>query len=137
MRDVLKAGATDDPVRPLFSPAGELSPEARGHLGLDANALLELYRNMVLIRRVDQEAVNLQRRGTAAPGRWGPSPAPGCPGPRGGRLVTGRPGRRQASRPRHEQQPCPAPPGPRPRTGRPRTPPWVASWRTAATAPER
>src|SRR5215470_5766873 len=69
MGHVRKVGATDDPVRQLFSPAGELTPEAKGQLGLDANALLELYRNMVLIRRVDQEALSLQRQGEI--GLWG------------------------------------------------------------------
>jgi 2-oxoisovalerate dehydrogenase E1 component alpha subunit len=69
MADVVRVVATDDPVRALFSPAGELTAEARSRLGLDAAALRELYRNMVLIRRADQEALNLQRQGEL--GLWG------------------------------------------------------------------
>jgi len=69
MADVVRVVATDDPVRALFSPAGELTPEARSHLGLDAAALRDLYRNMVLIRRADEEALNLQRQGEL--GLWG------------------------------------------------------------------
>src|ERR1700687_4899732 len=69
MADVVRVVAADDPVRPLFSPTGELTPEARSRLGLDAAALRDLYRNMVLIRRADQEALNLQRQGEL--GLWG------------------------------------------------------------------
>src|ERR1700737_3219751 len=57
------------PVRPLFSPSGELTPEAKSRLGLDAAARGDLYRHMVLIRRADQEALNLQRQGEL--GLWG------------------------------------------------------------------
>src|ERR1700682_5305610 len=69
MADVVRVVAADDPVRPLFSPVGELTPEAKSRLGLDAAALRDLYRNMVLIRRADQEALNLQRQGEL--GLWG------------------------------------------------------------------
>jgi 2-oxoisovalerate dehydrogenase E1 component alpha subunit len=69
MGDVVKVVPTDDPVRPLFSPAGELTAAAKSRLGLDANVLLEFYRNMVLIRRADQESLNLQRQGEL--GLWG------------------------------------------------------------------
>jgi pyruvate dehydrogenase E1 component alpha subunit len=69
MADVVRVVAADDPVRPLFSPGGELTPEAKSRLGLDAAALRDLYRNMVLIRRADQEALNLQRQGEL--GLWG------------------------------------------------------------------
>jgi pyruvate dehydrogenase E1 component alpha subunit len=69
MADVVEVVTTDDPVRPLFSPAGELTVEARGHLGLDHDRLRDLYRQMVLIRRADQEALNLQRQGEL--GLWG------------------------------------------------------------------
>ena len=69
MADVVRVVAADDPVRASFSPAGELTAEARSRLGLDAAALRELYRNMVLIRRADQEALNLQRQGEL--GLWG------------------------------------------------------------------
>src|SRR5213596_875459 len=69
MADVVRVVAADDPVRASFSPAGELTAEARSRLGLDAAALRELYRKMVLIRRADQEALNLQRQGEL--GLWG------------------------------------------------------------------
>src|ERR1700737_1494599 len=69
MAEVVRVVAADDPVRALFSPAGELTADARSRLGLDAAALRELYRNMVLIRRADQEALNLQRQGEL--GLWG------------------------------------------------------------------
>src|SRR5438309_409548 len=69
MADVVRVVAADDPLRALFSPAGELTAEARSRLGLDAAALRELYRNMVLIRRADEEALNLQRQGEL--GLWG------------------------------------------------------------------
>ena len=69
MADVVRVVAEDDPVRELFSPAGELTPEAKSRLGLDAAALRDLYRNMVRIRRADQEALNLQRQGEL--GLWG------------------------------------------------------------------
>src|SRR3989442_13712347 len=69
MADVVRVVAADDPLRALFSPAGELTAEARSRLGLDAAALRELYRNMVLIRRAAQEALNLQRQGEL--GLWG------------------------------------------------------------------
>jgi 2-oxoisovalerate dehydrogenase E1 component alpha subunit len=69
MADIVRVVAADDPVRALFSPAGDLTPEAKSRLGLDASALRDLYRKMVLIRRADQEALNLQRQGEL--GLWG------------------------------------------------------------------
>ncbi|HEX3629386.1 MAG TPA: pyruvate dehydrogenase (acetyl-transferring) E1 component subunit alpha [Candidatus Dormibacteraeota bacterium] len=69
MAEVVRTVETEDPVRPLFSPTGELTPEARSRIGLDPEGLRDLYRKMVLIRRVDQEALNLQRQGEL--GLWG------------------------------------------------------------------
>jgi 2-oxoisovalerate dehydrogenase E1 component subunit alpha len=69
MADVARVVATDDPLRALFSPAGELTGEAKNRLGLDAIVLRDLYQKMVLIRRADQEALNLQRQGEL--GLWG------------------------------------------------------------------
>src|SRR5260370_12970682 len=69
MADVVRVVSADGPVRPLVSSGGELTPEAKSRLGLDAAALRDLYRNMVLIRRADQEALNLQRQGEL--GLWG------------------------------------------------------------------
>src|SRR6266567_198378 len=59
MADVVRVVAADDPLRDLFSPAGELTAQGRSRLGLDAAALRELYRNMVLIRRAGQEAIHV------------------------------------------------------------------------------
>jgi 2-oxoisovalerate dehydrogenase E1 component alpha subunit len=69
MADAVQVVATDDPVRALFSSAGELTAQARSRLGLEAPALRDLYHQMVLIRRADQEALNLQRQGEL--GLWG------------------------------------------------------------------
>src|SRR5256885_11101410 len=69
MADVVQVVGTDDPVRPLFTAAGELKADARSGLGLDAAALRDLYQKMILIRRADQEALNLQRQGEL--GLWG------------------------------------------------------------------
>src|SRR5919204_112211 len=69
MADAVQVVATDDPVRPLFSAAGELTAAAISRLDLDPDALRDLYRMMVLIRRADQEALNLQRQGEL--GLWG------------------------------------------------------------------
>jgi pyruvate dehydrogenase E1 component alpha subunit len=69
MADAVQVVSTDDPVRPLFSAAGELTAEAKSRVGLDEAALRDLYRKMVLIRRADQEALNLQRQGEL--GLWG------------------------------------------------------------------
>ena len=59
----------DDPVRRLFALDGGLTEDARGSLGLNPDALRDLYRRMVAIRRADQEALNLQRQGQL--GLWG------------------------------------------------------------------
>jgi 2-oxoisovalerate dehydrogenase E1 component alpha subunit len=67
--DVVEVIRAEDPVGRLFSPDGTLSEDARGELGLDASALRDLYRKMVVIRRADQEALNLQRQGEL--GLWG------------------------------------------------------------------
>jgi pyruvate dehydrogenase E1 component alpha subunit len=69
MADVVEVVSTDDPVRPMFTPSGELTAEARSRLGLSAGSLRDLYRKMVIIRRADQEALNLQRQGEL--GLWG------------------------------------------------------------------
>jgi pyruvate dehydrogenase E1 component alpha subunit len=70
MADVVRVVAADDPVRALFSPAGELTADARRTLGLGPDELRDLYHKMVWIRRTDQEALNLQRQGEL--GLWGP-----------------------------------------------------------------
>jgi 2-oxoisovalerate dehydrogenase E1 component alpha subunit len=70
MADVVRVVAVDDPVRPLFSAAGELTADAKATLGLSPDQLRDLYHKMVWIRRTDQEALNLQRQGEL--GLWGP-----------------------------------------------------------------
>ncbi len=56
-------------MRALVTPDGSLAPDAQRRLGLDAQRLRDLYRQMVRIRRLDQEALNLQRQGEL--GLWG------------------------------------------------------------------
>ena len=70
MADVIRVVAPDDRVRTLFSPAGELTADAKTTLGLSPDQLRDLYHKMVWIRRTDQEALNLQRQGEL--GLWGP-----------------------------------------------------------------
>jgi pyruvate dehydrogenase E1 component alpha subunit len=67
--DVVEVMRAEDPVRRLFAPDGTLSDEARQSLRLDPEAMRNLYRWMVVIRRADQEALNLQRQGQL--GLWG------------------------------------------------------------------
>jgi pyruvate dehydrogenase E1 component alpha subunit len=67
--DVVQVMSAEDPVRRLFTQDGTLTDDARTSLGLDREALRDLYRRMVVIRRADQEALNLQRQGQL--GLWG------------------------------------------------------------------
>ncbi|HSO93570.1 MAG TPA: pyruvate dehydrogenase (acetyl-transferring) E1 component subunit alpha [Candidatus Dormibacteraeota bacterium] len=69
MADVVQVMRAEDPVRRLFSQDGTLHDDARKSLGLDRDALRDLYKKMVVIRRADQEALNLQRQGQL--GLWG------------------------------------------------------------------
>ncbi len=69
MADVVEVMHAEDPVRRLFSPDGTLLNDARLSIGLNPDALRDLYRKMVAIRRADQEALNLQRQGQL--GLWG------------------------------------------------------------------
>lgn len=69
MADVVQVMRAEDPVRRLFSQDGTLNDDARESLGLDRKILRDLYRKMVVIRRADQEALNLQRQGQL--GLWG------------------------------------------------------------------
>jgi pyruvate dehydrogenase E1 component alpha subunit len=52
----------DDPVR-LLAPDGTFTPSDDWPLGLDDDQLRELYRLMVVTRRIDRESINLQRQG--------------------------------------------------------------------------
>ncbi|MDQ6882895.1 MAG: pyruvate dehydrogenase (acetyl-transferring) E1 component subunit alpha [Candidatus Dormibacteraeota bacterium] len=69
MADVVEVVRAEDSVRHLFAADGSLTGNARESLGLDSETLRDLYRKMVLIRRADQEALNLQRQGQL--GLWG------------------------------------------------------------------
>jgi len=51
-----------EPVH-LLDPDGTLHEDPEHPVGLDDDALLELHRTMVITRRVDREAINLQRQG--------------------------------------------------------------------------
>ena len=53
---------TDDPVS-LLSPDGTYTPDDDWPVDLDDDQLRELYTLMVVTRRVDREAINLQRQG--------------------------------------------------------------------------
>jgi len=69
MPDSAVSQAVDDPVQAMITADGVLPKGSRRSLGLDAAGLLDLYRRMVLIRRTDEEALNLQRQGEL--GLWG------------------------------------------------------------------
>ena len=51
-----------EPVH-LLDPDGTLHEDPEHPVGLDDDALLELHRTMIITRRVDREAINLQRQG--------------------------------------------------------------------------
>lgn len=51
-----------EPVH-LLDPDGTLHEDPEHPVGLDDAALLELHRTMIITRRVDREAINLQRQG--------------------------------------------------------------------------
>lgn len=69
MAEFVLPQALGDPVREMVTEEGLLSPNGRRKLGLDAEKLTDLFRKMVQIRRIDQEALNLQRQGEL--GLWG------------------------------------------------------------------
>lgn len=54
----------------LVGPDGRLTPEAEASAHVSDQELAELYRQMVICRRLDQEGLNLQRQGEL--GLWGP-----------------------------------------------------------------
>src|SRR5262249_53590101 len=59
-----------DPIAALLTPEGVLSAEGEREVGVANDQLRQLYRLMVVCRRLDQEALNLQRQGEL--GQWGP-----------------------------------------------------------------
>jgi len=67
------ANTTADPIeeiRALLGPDGALTEEGERVVGVDDATLRDLYRQMVVCRRLDQEGLNLQRQGEL--GLWGP-----------------------------------------------------------------
>jgi pyruvate dehydrogenase E1 component alpha subunit len=62
--------AQDDPVAALVGPDGALTPEGGRRANVPTETLREMYRLMVICRRLDQEGLNLQRQGEL--GLWGP-----------------------------------------------------------------
>src|SRR5215469_14553493 len=61
---------TGDPIAGMLDEQGVLSEEGERHAAVPDATLRELYRTMVICRRIDQEALNLQRQGEI--GLWGP-----------------------------------------------------------------
>jgi pyruvate dehydrogenase E1 component alpha subunit len=61
--------AQDDSVASLLGPDGALTPEGEQRANIPTEKLREMYRLMVICRRLDQEALNLQRQGEL--GLWG------------------------------------------------------------------
>jgi pyruvate dehydrogenase E1 component alpha subunit len=59
-----------DTVAALLSPEGVLSAEGERRAAVPDEQVRELYRLMAIVRRLDQEGLNLQRQGEL--GAWGP-----------------------------------------------------------------
>jgi 2-oxoisovalerate dehydrogenase E1 component subunit alpha len=64
------ATAESDPVAALIGPDGALTAEGERRANVPTETLREMYRLMVVCRRLDQEGLNLQRQGEL--GLWGP-----------------------------------------------------------------
>ena len=60
----------DNPIAALLDADGVLTPEGERIVAVGDAQLRELYRMMVISRRLDQEGLNLQRQGEL--GLWGP-----------------------------------------------------------------
>lgn len=65
-----KASATPDPIAAMLNPDGTLSAEGERSASITDDQVRQLYRMMVIARRIDQEGLNLQRQGEI--GLWGP-----------------------------------------------------------------
>jgi 2-oxoisovalerate dehydrogenase E1 component alpha subunit len=63
-------GTPSDPIAALLTPEGVLSAEGERRAGVSDEQLREMYRLMVVCRRLDEEGQNLQRQGELA--IWGP-----------------------------------------------------------------
>ncbi|HEX8032781.1 MAG TPA: hypothetical protein VF510_02990, partial [Ktedonobacterales bacterium] len=66
------AGASNpaDPIAAMLDDEGVLTAEAEREVAISNETLRDLYRLMVICRRLDQEGLNLQRQGEL--GLWGP-----------------------------------------------------------------
>jgi 2-oxoisovalerate dehydrogenase E1 component alpha subunit len=64
------ASAQEDPIAGMLDADGALTPEGEREASVSNETLRELYRWMVICRRLDQEGLNLQRQGEL--GLWGP-----------------------------------------------------------------
>lgn len=76
MADVTSAPPTrqdapENPIAAMLAPDGVLTPEGERAANVSDETLRNLYRMMVVMRRIDQEGLNLQRQGEL--GLWGPA----------------------------------------------------------------
>jgi pyruvate dehydrogenase E1 component alpha subunit len=69
-RPASASAAPSDPIASMLTADGVLTAEAERAAGVGDEQLRELYRYMAICRRLDQEALNLQRQGEL--GTWGP-----------------------------------------------------------------
>ena len=69
-RDPTTAGDAAHPIAAMLDPDGVLTPDAERDARIPDDTLRDLYRLMVVCRRLDQEGLNLQRQGEL--GLWGP-----------------------------------------------------------------
>lgn len=65
-----EAKSPKDPIAALLDENGNLTAEGERQAAVPDDTLRELYRMMVIARRIDQEGLNLQRQGEI--GLWGP-----------------------------------------------------------------
>jgi len=65
-----KSDNTSDPIAALLSPEGVLTADGERSAAVSDETLRDLYRWMVISRRLDTEGLNLQRQGEL--GLWGP-----------------------------------------------------------------
>lgn len=64
------AAGSADPIAAMLDDVGRLTAEAEQQTAISNETLRDLYRLMVICRRLDQEGLNLQRQGEL--GLWGP-----------------------------------------------------------------
>jgi pyruvate dehydrogenase E1 component alpha subunit len=69
-RDATAPGAAPDPIAAMLTSDGVLSAEGERAAAIPDERVRDLYRMMVITRRLDQEGLNLQRQGEL--GLWGP-----------------------------------------------------------------